>query len=171
MRKDPCDSLSKGWFRKKRTNSSLWPPGGSIVTEILVMLRTTAPAQLCYCPLRKYNNNFWVISPAVAEKSWLWCPSCFIHSHCRRSCDATVLCIIDPANGFLTEQTNQRLSNVHCAFPFCFTGHLMNTLCVFVFFCLRLTISAECPMQLEDFPMDAHACPLKFGSCESNLRL
>lgn len=29
-----------------------------------------------------------------------------------------------------------------------------------------LTISAECPMQLEDFPMDAHACPLKFGSCE-----
>ncbi|KAM7066261.1 gamma-aminobutyric acid receptor subunit alpha-5 isoform 2-T7 [Acridotheres tristis] len=31
---------------------------------------------------------------------------------------------------------------------------------------MRLTISAECPMQLEDFPMDAHACPLKFGSCE-----
>ncbi|KFO19724.1 Gamma-aminobutyric acid receptor subunit alpha-5 [Fukomys damarensis] len=29
---------------------------------------------------------------------------------------------------------------------------------------LYLTISAECPMQLEDFPMDAHACPLKFGS-------
>ncbi|CAB1327909.1 unnamed protein product [Coregonus sp. 'balchen'] len=28
----------------------------------------------------------------------------------------------------------------------------------------KLTISAECPMQLEDFPMDAHACPLKFGS-------
>lgn len=33
------------------------------------------------------------------------------------------------------------------------------------FFC-SLTISAECPMQLEDFPMDAHACPLKFGSCK-----
>uniref|UniRef100_A0A8C5SIC1 Gamma-aminobutyric acid type A receptor subunit alpha5 n=1 Tax=Laticauda laticaudata TaxID=8630 RepID=A0A8C5SIC1_LATLA len=31
---------------------------------------------------------------------------------------------------------------------------------------MRLTISAECPMQLEDFPMDAHACPLKFGSCK-----
>uniref|UniRef100_A0A8C4QVT1 Gamma-aminobutyric acid (GABA) A receptor, alpha 5 n=1 Tax=Eptatretus burgeri TaxID=7764 RepID=A0A8C4QVT1_EPTBU len=29
---------------------------------------------------------------------------------------------------------------------------------------MRLTIKAECPMQLEDFPMDAHACPLKFGS-------
>lgn len=29
-----------------------------------------------------------------------------------------------------------------------------------------LTISAECQMQLEDFPMDAHACPLKFGSCK-----
>ncbi|KAI4882502.1 hypothetical protein NFI96_018898, partial [Prochilodus magdalenae] len=29
----------------------------------------------------------------------------------------------------------------------------------------RLTIHAECPMHLEDFPMDAHACPLKFGSC------
>ncbi|XP_045896664.1 gamma-aminobutyric acid receptor subunit alpha-3-like [Micropterus dolomieu] len=30
---------------------------------------------------------------------------------------------------------------------------------------MRLTIHAECPMHLEDFPMDAHACPLKFGSC------
>ncbi|KAI1234698.1 Gamma-aminobutyric acid receptor subunit alpha-3, partial [Lamprotornis superbus] len=28
----------------------------------------------------------------------------------------------------------------------------------------RLTIHAECPMHLEDFPMDVHACPLKFGS-------
>ncbi|KAJ7996551.1 hypothetical protein DPEC_G00238210 [Dallia pectoralis] len=28
----------------------------------------------------------------------------------------------------------------------------------------RLTIHAECPMHLEDFPMDTHACPLKFGS-------
>lgn len=33
-------------------------------------------------------------------------------------------------------------------------------------FCNRLTISAECPMKLVDFPMDAHACPLKFGSCK-----
>ncbi|NXR73210.1 GBRA3 protein, partial [Pycnonotus jocosus] len=31
---------------------------------------------------------------------------------------------------------------------------------------MRLTIHAECPMHLEDFPMDVHACPLKFGSCE-----
>lgn len=30
----------------------------------------------------------------------------------------------------------------------------------------RLTISAECPMRLIDFPMDGHACPLRFGSCE-----
>lgn len=30
----------------------------------------------------------------------------------------------------------------------------------------RLTIHAECPMHLEDFPMDVHACPLKFGSCK-----
>ncbi|XP_069779193.1 gamma-aminobutyric acid receptor subunit alpha-2-like [Narcine bancroftii] len=29
---------------------------------------------------------------------------------------------------------------------------------------MRLTVQAECPMHLEDFPMDAHACPLKFGS-------
>lgn len=32
----------------------------------------------------------------------------------------------------------------------------------------RLTISAECPMKLVDFPMDGHACPLKFGSCKSS---
>ncbi|XP_043917335.1 gamma-aminobutyric acid receptor subunit alpha-2 isoform X1 [Protopterus annectens] len=29
---------------------------------------------------------------------------------------------------------------------------------------MRLTVQAECPMHLEDFPMDAHSCPLKFGS-------
>ena len=34
----------------------------------------------------------------------------------------------------------------------------------------RLTVRAECPMHLEDFPMDAHACPLKFGSCKWPLR-
>ncbi|KAG7215393.1 hypothetical protein INR49_022518 [Caranx melampygus] len=28
----------------------------------------------------------------------------------------------------------------------------------------RLTINAECPMRLMNFPMDGHACPLKFGS-------
>ncbi|XP_077466079.1 gamma-aminobutyric acid receptor subunit alpha-4 isoform X2 [Stigmatopora argus] len=28
----------------------------------------------------------------------------------------------------------------------------------------KLTISAECPMKLVNFPMDGHACPLKFGS-------
>ncbi|KAJ7991048.1 hypothetical protein DPEC_G00293200 [Dallia pectoralis] len=29
---------------------------------------------------------------------------------------------------------------------------------------MRLTVQAECPMHLEDFPMDCHSCPLKFGS-------
>uniref|UniRef100_A0A8C1U7P3 Gamma-aminobutyric acid receptor subunit alpha-2 n=1 Tax=Cyprinus carpio TaxID=7962 RepID=A0A8C1U7P3_CYPCA len=29
---------------------------------------------------------------------------------------------------------------------------------------MRLTVQAECPMHLEDFPMDFHSCPLKFGS-------
>uniref|UniRef100_A0A8C6UKM7 Gamma-aminobutyric acid (GABA) A receptor, subunit alpha 4 n=1 Tax=Neogobius melanostomus TaxID=47308 RepID=A0A8C6UKM7_9GOBI len=33
-----------------------------------------------------------------------------------------------------------------------------------ILYTMRLTISAECPMKLMDFPMDAHACPLKFGS-------
>ncbi|XP_048086929.1 gamma-aminobutyric acid receptor subunit alpha-6a [Alosa alosa] len=33
-----------------------------------------------------------------------------------------------------------------------------------VFYTMRLTISAECPMQLQDFPLDGHACPLYFGS-------
>lgn len=32
----------------------------------------------------------------------------------------------------------------------------------------RLTISADCPMKLVDFPMDGHACPLRFGSCKWN---
>ncbi|KAK2849264.1 hypothetical protein Q5P01_009098 [Channa striata] len=33
-----------------------------------------------------------------------------------------------------------------------------------VLYTMRLTISAECPMSLMNFPMDGHACPLKFGS-------
>uniref|UniRef100_A0A3B4EEM8 Gamma-aminobutyric acid (GABA) A receptor, alpha 6a n=1 Tax=Pygocentrus nattereri TaxID=42514 RepID=A0A3B4EEM8_PYGNA len=33
-----------------------------------------------------------------------------------------------------------------------------------VFYTMRLTVSAECPMKLMDFPMDGHICPLRFGS-------
>ncbi|MEQ2227791.1 Gamma-aminobutyric acid receptor subunit alpha-6 [Ilyodon furcidens] len=33
-----------------------------------------------------------------------------------------------------------------------------------VFYTMRLTIIADCPMRLMDFPMDGHACPLRFGS-------
>ncbi|XP_030649525.1 gamma-aminobutyric acid receptor subunit alpha-4 [Chanos chanos] len=33
-----------------------------------------------------------------------------------------------------------------------------------ILYTMRLTISAECPMRLVDFPMDGHSCPLKFGS-------
>ncbi|XP_069388291.1 gamma-aminobutyric acid receptor subunit alpha-6a [Paralichthys olivaceus] len=33
-----------------------------------------------------------------------------------------------------------------------------------VLYTMRLTISAECPMSLINFPMDGHACPLRFGS-------
>lgn len=40
------------------------------------------------------------------------------------------------------------------------------TLLSSVFSSDRLTINAECPMRLMNFPMDGHACPLKFGSCE-----
>ncbi|XP_070692571.1 gamma-aminobutyric acid receptor subunit alpha-6a [Pempheris klunzingeri] len=33
-----------------------------------------------------------------------------------------------------------------------------------VLYTMRLTIGAECPMRLMDFPMDGHTCPLRFGS-------
>ncbi|XP_064422997.1 gamma-aminobutyric acid receptor subunit alpha-6 [Latimeria chalumnae] len=33
-----------------------------------------------------------------------------------------------------------------------------------VLYTMRLTINADCPMRLVNFPMDGHACPLKFGS-------
>ncbi|KAK5620393.1 Gamma-aminobutyric acid receptor subunit alpha-6 [Crenichthys baileyi] len=33
-----------------------------------------------------------------------------------------------------------------------------------VLYTMRLTIIADCPMRLMDFPMDGHACPLRFGS-------
>ncbi|XP_062868132.1 gamma-aminobutyric acid receptor subunit alpha-6 [Trichomycterus rosablanca] len=33
-----------------------------------------------------------------------------------------------------------------------------------ILYTMRLTINAECPMRLINFPMDGHSCPLKFGS-------
>ncbi|XP_075458046.1 gamma-aminobutyric acid receptor subunit alpha-6 isoform X3 [Ascaphus truei] len=33
-----------------------------------------------------------------------------------------------------------------------------------ILYTMRLTIKAECPMRLVNFPMDGHACPLRFGS-------
>ncbi|KAM9497005.1 gamma-aminobutyric acid receptor subunit alpha-6a [Clarias gariepinus] len=33
-----------------------------------------------------------------------------------------------------------------------------------VFYTMRLTVRADCPMMLIDFPMDTHICPLSFGS-------
>ncbi|XP_048399197.1 gamma-aminobutyric acid receptor subunit alpha-6 isoform X3 [Stegostoma tigrinum] len=33
-----------------------------------------------------------------------------------------------------------------------------------ILYTMRLTINAACPMRLVNFPMDGHACPLKFGS-------
>ncbi|KAL2089986.1 hypothetical protein ACEWY4_014674 [Coilia grayii] len=35
-----------------------------------------------------------------------------------------------------------------------------------ILYTLRLTINAECQLQLHNFPMDAHSCPLIFSSCE-----
>ncbi|XP_042626364.1 gamma-aminobutyric acid receptor subunit alpha-4-like isoform X1 [Cyprinus carpio] len=35
-----------------------------------------------------------------------------------------------------------------------------------VFYTMRLTVSAVCPMVMMDFPMDGHTCPLLFGSCK-----
>uniref|UniRef100_A0A8C6W5Y5 Gamma-aminobutyric acid type A receptor subunit alpha 6 n=1 Tax=Nannospalax galili TaxID=1026970 RepID=A0A8C6W5Y5_NANGA len=35
-----------------------------------------------------------------------------------------------------------------------------------ILYTMRLTINADCPMRLVNFPMDGHACPLKFGSCK-----
>ncbi|XP_019521304.1 PREDICTED: gamma-aminobutyric acid receptor subunit gamma-1 [Hipposideros armiger] len=34
-----------------------------------------------------------------------------------------------------------------------------------VLYTLRLTINAECYLQLHNFPMDEHSCPLEFSSC------
>uniref|UniRef100_A0A670YJR5 Gamma-aminobutyric acid type A receptor subunit gamma2 n=1 Tax=Pseudonaja textilis TaxID=8673 RepID=A0A670YJR5_PSETE len=35
-----------------------------------------------------------------------------------------------------------------------------------VLYTLRLTIDAECQLQLHNFPMDEHSCPLAFSSCK-----
>uniref|UniRef100_H3DA80 Gamma-aminobutyric acid type A receptor subunit gamma3 n=1 Tax=Tetraodon nigroviridis TaxID=99883 RepID=H3DA80_TETNG len=35
-----------------------------------------------------------------------------------------------------------------------------------ILYTLRMTINAECQLQLHNFPMDEHSCPLVFSSCE-----
>ncbi|XP_039215688.1 gamma-aminobutyric acid receptor subunit gamma-3-like, partial [Crotalus tigris] len=35
-----------------------------------------------------------------------------------------------------------------------------------ILYTLRLTINAECQLQLHNFPMDKHSCPLIFSSCK-----
>uniref|UniRef100_G3PKR2 Gamma-aminobutyric acid type A receptor subunit gamma3 n=1 Tax=Gasterosteus aculeatus aculeatus TaxID=481459 RepID=G3PKR2_GASAC len=39
-----------------------------------------------------------------------------------------------------------------------------------ILYTLRLTINAECQLQLHNFPMDEHSCPLIFSSCEYNVQ-
>ena len=35
-----------------------------------------------------------------------------------------------------------------------------------VWYSSRMTVKANCPMRLENFPMDTQNCPLELGSCE-----
>ncbi|KAB0351534.1 hypothetical protein FD754_016391 [Muntiacus muntjak] len=40
-----------------------------------------------------------------------------------------------------------------------------------ILYTLRLTINAECQLQLHNFPMDEHSCPLIFSSCDFCLNI
>ncbi|RMC06690.1 hypothetical protein DUI87_16131 [Hirundo rustica rustica] len=40
-----------------------------------------------------------------------------------------------------------------------------------ILYTLRLTINAECQLQLHNFPMDEHSCPLIFSSSQNLLTL
>ncbi|XP_030887237.1 gamma-aminobutyric acid receptor subunit alpha-3 [Leptonychotes weddellii] len=61
----------------------------------------------------------------------------------------------------ITNMGTPSLVNGHSAV---FTTIHFSLISFSVLLSFRLTIHAECPMHLEDFPMDVHACPLKFGS-------
>lgn len=107
-----------------------------------------------------WNPFFFIMSPTV--EVYLWCelqtaPLFFEVGKLERSAVYQILtfpwCICKHgAHCFSQDSPHPPCSLVH------------NVMCLCPF---RLTIHAECPMHLEDFPMDAHACPLKFGSCKS----
>lgn len=44
--------------------------------------------------------------------------------------------------------------------------HHVETVTIDTWFLHRLTINAECQLQLHNFPMDKHSCPLIFSSCK-----
>ncbi len=57
------------------------------------------------------------------------------------------------------------------AFCIIFYRHFGCIVTICCFSVHRLTINAECQLQLHNFPMDEHSCPLIFSSCEYHFSL
>ncbi|KAK7079829.1 Gamma-aminobutyric acid receptor subunit alpha-4 [Halocaridina rubra] len=142
------DNLLKGYDQNLRPSFGGEPTTVEIDIEVRSMSRVSE-MDMTYS-MDCYFRQSWVderlafsdldeaftLSVAVLEK--LWKPDTFIYNGKQ-----SYVHLITTPNKFIRLYQNGR-----------------------ILYSSRLTINANCPMDLHDFPMDTQHCPLKLGSCE-----
>ena len=105
--------------------------------------------------IASHNFHFQsALALSIEMLSKIWKPDTFVYNGKR-----SYLHTITTPNRFV------RYATLHHLFTIFWVPHFRLFPNGRVLYSQRLTIRATCHMNLEDFPMDRQACPLKIGSC------